>query len=151
VASDGKVGPQTIGASNADKAPVATIQKACAIRMGFLRGLGTWSKFGRGWSRRVASVEAVAVRMSLEASGVKSRDALMQEKDFATHKAQRHQVGAGSSVGAGGASTLADIPTWGLIAVGVAVVIAVVVILGNRRHEIDRADAYQKAAEGAKA
>lgn len=149
VAADGRIGPVTVGAARkADATKV--IQKACATRMGFLRGLRTWGTFGRGWSRRVASVEAVSVRMAVEAQGVKPRPALIAEKDQAVTRAQRDQAGAGGAAAGGGATALTDIPMTGLIAVGVVVVIAIIMVLGHRKHELDRADAYQREAEKAK-
>jgi lysozyme family protein len=41
--------------------PNALIRALTARRRGFLMRLATWSTFGRGWSRRVASVEARAL------------------------------------------------------------------------------------------
>jgi hypothetical protein len=46
---------------------------------------------------------------------------------------------------------LADLGSWGLIAVGLVALIVVLNLLGRRRHELDRVAAYQQAAEGAKA
>ena len=149
VAADGRIGPVTIGAARKANA-AKTIQKACATRMGFLRGLRTWGTFGRGWSRRVASVEAVSVRMAVEAQGAKPRPVLIAEKDQAVVRAQRDQAGAGGAVAGGGATTLADIPMTGMIAIGVVLVIAIIMVLGHRKHELDRAEAYQREAEKAK-
>jgi lysozyme family protein len=56
-----------------DDATVAAVRKArlaplidaiCDERMRFLRGLKTWPVFGKGWSRRVAAVRAVAHAMA---------------------------------------------------------------------------------------
>lgn len=62
VAADGKVGPQTVAAAKAAHAEVV-IDRACDIRLGFLRGLKTWSTFGTGWGRRVESVRETATAM----------------------------------------------------------------------------------------
>ncbi|MGY6695370.1 MAG: putative peptidoglycan-binding domain-containing protein [Roseinatronobacter sp.] len=88
VSVDGRVGPQTLAATT-DAAPVPVIQKACKARMGFLRGLRTWHTFGRGWSRRVASVEAVSVRMAVEMAGEKARPMLVKASKDARQTAQR--------------------------------------------------------------
>lgn len=40
----------------------------CAERLAFLRGLKTWTTFGRGWTRRVSGVEAVALAMTRSAT-----------------------------------------------------------------------------------
>lgn len=62
VAQDGKIGPQTIAAAKM-RAPADTIREAIAARRAFLRRLKTWSTFGKGWERRLASVEAEALDM----------------------------------------------------------------------------------------
>lgn len=150
VGADGKVGPVTVGAA-AKADPVAVVVKACALRMGFLRGLRTFSTFGRGWSRRVASVEAVGVRMAASAKGSDVRPVLLDQKAQAQAKAQKEQAGAAAlPVGGAGGATLADLPTWGLIGIGVAVVFIAVILLGRARHDKERADAYQRIAEGSR-
>lgn len=150
VAADGKIGPVTIAAA-VDADHVAVIVKACGLRMGFLRGLKTFSTFGRGWSRRVASVEAVAVRMVAQAQAEAARPVLLLQKAKAVKAAEREQTGA-VTVGAGGAgtTTLADLPTWGMVGFGVVVVVLAVMLLGRARHDNHRADAYQRVAEDVK-
>jgi len=44
--------------------PVETIRAICDARMSFLRRLGTFSTFGKGWTRRVAEVRAKAEVMA---------------------------------------------------------------------------------------
>ena len=63
VTQDGKIGPATIGAARQADAALA-VNRACDARMGFLRSLGTWPTFGKGWTRRVDSVRAVALAMA---------------------------------------------------------------------------------------
>ncbi|MCC5960530.1 MAG: glycoside hydrolase family 108 protein [Rhodobacteraceae bacterium] len=150
VSVDGKVGPQTLGAARKAE-PVPVIKRACAKRMGFLRGLRTWDAFGRGWSRRVASVEAVSVAMAVAAAGAPARPALVAEQDSAQGKAEREGQAAGGTAVAGGgagggAATLADLPVWGLAGLAVAVLVIIALLLGQRRHDLDRAAAYQAAA-----
>ena len=62
--ADGRMGNETLKAARNANAPKA-IKKACAIRMGFLRGLRTWGTFGKGWSRRVAEVEAFSMKLAV--------------------------------------------------------------------------------------
>lgn len=151
VEADGRMGPDTLQAANGGDT-VVTIKRACAIRMGFLQGLRTWSTFGRGWSRRVARVEAVAVRMAVEALNTRARPMLLAGKEDAETKAQRDAAGAGGVAVTGGTgATLADLPTWGLAALAVVAVVIIINLLGKRRHDLDRAAAYQKAAEEASA
>lgn len=148
VKSDGKVGPITINAALAAN-HIPVIIKACAIRMGFLQGLSTFSTFGRGWSRRVALVEAVGVRMVTVAKAQPVQPILLEQKAKAQAKASKEQTGA-VTAGAGGAgtTTLADLPTWGAVGLGVAVMLVAVVLISRARHNRDRADAYQRIAEG---
>ncbi|HEX2753704.1 MAG TPA: glycoside hydrolase family 108 protein [Alphaproteobacteria bacterium] len=62
VSQDGQIGPATLAA--AANLPRSTIiQNICDNRLTFLKGLPTWSRFGRGWSSRVASVRTVALAM----------------------------------------------------------------------------------------
>lgn len=41
-----------------------TINALCDKRMAFLRGLGTWKVFGKGWTNRVEGVRTKALRMA---------------------------------------------------------------------------------------
>ncbi len=60
VVVDGQVGPLTLGAAgSADHRHL--ISAICDRRLGFLRGLSTFSTFGRGWTSRVGSVRASAL------------------------------------------------------------------------------------------
>lgn len=59
VAVDGRIGPATILAAKAAD-PRLVIKGHCGKRMGFLRSLAIWNTFGKGWSTRVANVEAKA-------------------------------------------------------------------------------------------
>lgn len=65
VPADGKVGPKTIAAANAAHKE-AVIDRACDLRLGFLRQLGTWKTFGKGWTRRVESVRDTASKMAAD-------------------------------------------------------------------------------------
>jgi lysozyme family protein len=61
--ADGSIGEQTIGAAKlAD--PANAIRRACASRLRFLQSLATWGRFGKGWGRRVQSVETTALAMA---------------------------------------------------------------------------------------
>jgi lysozyme family protein len=63
LADDGKMGPITLAAAiKAD--PQALIQRICADRLTFMRRLSSWPTYGKGWSRRVASVEREALKMA---------------------------------------------------------------------------------------
>lgn len=59
VFADGQVGAMTIAAANG-RPVVQLIDEYCDRRMRFLRGLGTFGTFGRGWTARVSAVETRA-------------------------------------------------------------------------------------------
>ena len=63
VAIDGKVGIVTL-AKTAKMYPPEVIERAIAIRLGFLKNLATWSVFGKGWARRVDQVRKLALSLA---------------------------------------------------------------------------------------
>lgn len=63
VAQDGIVGPQTLTAVGRLNSG-AVINNLCDRRMAFLRGLNTFSTFGKGWTARVSGVRAEALKMA---------------------------------------------------------------------------------------
>lgn len=63
VKQDGIIGRETIAAATWSD-PGATINALCDKRMAFLRGLSTWSAFGKGWTNRVANVRHHALDMA---------------------------------------------------------------------------------------
>ena len=65
VDDDGHIGMVTL--DKVDRADeVGTINAICNARMGFLKGLPTWTTFGKGWTSRVAGVRALAVKMAAQ-------------------------------------------------------------------------------------
>lgn len=145
VKQDGAIGAVTISAAVVSSDSVGVIKRACAARMSFLQGLGTWGTFGRGWSRRVASVEATAVAMS-----TKSAMALRQEGRSASNASKAQASGAVGS-GAGGVSTtgLDGLPDSAvMVLIGAAVVVALILVLKSR-HNRNRAQAYEAKSKEA--
>ncbi len=142
VTADGKIGPQTIGKAVSVTDGVKAIQRACAVRLGFLKGLGTWSTFGRGWGRRVAAVEAEAVAMYTRDAGRVAAEAPRAEG------AAKQRTGEAAGVGAGGGATsFADVPDllfYGVLAA--ALVVAVLLVTRAAQHK-RRAAAYRAKAE----
>lgn len=124
VTVDGKVGPATIMAvKNAD--PRAVIKGHCGRRMSFLRSLAIWNTFGKGWSTRVANVEAKALswvssKSQLEADAKAARDKAVAQGGGAA-------VGTGSGVGVDQAPDLAGLPVWVIVAVVAAIVVPLVI------------------------
>lgn len=65
VSVDGIIGQMTLAAAaNVDIFDL--IERLCARRMRFLKGLRHWSTFGRGWTRRVEEVRVAAIQMALD-------------------------------------------------------------------------------------
>lgn len=62
IATDGAIGPKTIAAASKCD-PRGLITSVCSQRLAMLKGLPTWGAFGKGWSGRVARVEAAAAGM----------------------------------------------------------------------------------------
>ncbi|MDR6768606.1 lysozyme family protein [Acidovorax delafieldii] len=55
VTDDGVLGPQTLQAANAADGPTLKA-KMLGARLQFMADLPTWPAFGKGWSRRIASL-----------------------------------------------------------------------------------------------
>lgn len=62
---DGKIGPATLKAIR-DMMRATVINDLCDKRMAFLKGLKTWSTFGKGWTSRVSAVRAEALKMAAQ-------------------------------------------------------------------------------------
>ncbi|OJF91171.1 hypothetical protein AX761_22635 [Rhizobium sp. 58] len=127
-----------------------TIQKYCKARLGFVRGLKTWTTFGKGWSRRIATVEANAVKMFL-GNRISANAELKAEASKAQVEAKNNEraasgVGAGG-VGAGSTDLLAGDPNWLFWGVaGVALIAVVAILIARRSHNKERAAAYAQVA-----
>lgn len=75
VAADGQVGPLTLEAAGTSGAP--EIIALCDRRLGFLRSLGTFPVFGRGWTRRVEAIRAAAIAAAPASSVQPKRSSAM--------------------------------------------------------------------------
>lgn len=141
VTPDGKIGKQTLAAARASD-PVRVIKAANAYRMGFLKGLKIWSTFGKGWSRRVAEVEAFSLKLAVGAVVARAEIPAAQERA----KANRNATAAPAAAG-GGTFTLQDIPDWALVGIAALMVAAAIVLLGNARHHRNRVEALTALTE----
>lgn len=139
VPADGKLGSQTLNAVlNAD--PVNLILSISKQRLGFMKGLKTWMTFKNGWSTRVASVEARAVRMA--GAGPQR---MLFIADSARRKADQQTRQNFLTAGGGGAATVgAQGNLWIIATIAVVGVVVLIAIAGSRRHELNRAAAYAK-------
>ncbi len=63
VTADGNIGPATISAATR-RPSVEVIEEICERRQAFLESLATFKRFGKGWTRRVVGVEAMARGMA---------------------------------------------------------------------------------------
>lgn len=79
VTADGRIGPQSLAAIRANDV-VGLVRALCAARMRFLQQLPTFAVFGRGWTRRVATVEREGLRLAGQASSRSERAAQPEEK-----------------------------------------------------------------------
>lgn len=124
VTVDGRVGPATVLATKAMDARTV-IKGHCARRMSFLRSLAIWNTFGKGWSTRVANVEAKALswvssKSQLEADAKEARGKAVAQGSGAA-------VGTGGGVGVDQAPDLAGLPVWLIVAVVAAIVVPLVI------------------------
>lgn len=137
-------------------AQVSAIKRAAAIRLGFLRNLGTWSIFGKGWGPRVARMEAISVKMRLTAAG-KSKAEVQKELTKQASKAAEQKtsnvvVGGGGTVLTGGGAQKAEVFTsvdWLSITAGAALFVGAVFIVWKVVQHYHRQKAYLDAAKPA--
>ncbi|MEY9831106.1 lysozyme family protein [Sinorhizobium fredii] len=160
ISADGIVGAGTItAAAKADA--IKTVQAMCAKRMSFLRGLTIFSTFGKGWTSRVARVEAESVSMAMEARGISAKSlpiALKTESDIAAISSKTESTAAkGSGAGAAGSTTaaaadwsnLAGVESIILIVATVGLVVLAIYLIHRSRVNKERAAAYAAVAAGA--
>lgn len=135
----------------------AFVAQYCDIRLGFLKRLGTWSSFGKGWSRRVAEIRAKGTTMALAAMGVTgapAKTALLSEANRAEAQAKKDQTGAanagtatGGGVAAAPAAGVESATSWGVIAlVAVVILAAVAFLIVRARNRRDEAEAFLQEA-----
>lgn len=143
VEQDGQIGPVTLAAiARMDSRDF--IKKLCAKRLGFVQSLKIWDTFGRGWSRRIAHMEAKALswvssKAQLEADAKAARDKAVAQGGGAA-------VGTGGAVGVDQAPDLAGLPLWGIVAVVAAIVVPLVI---RAVINAQRASALASVAKGA--
>lgn len=142
---DGVVGPATLKAAAVE--PAANIvRKLCAKRLSFVRGLGTFTTFGKGWTRRIADVEAKGVKMTGVGAG-----ALAGYAKEAQGKATAQDKGAAGVGAAGGGAGLGEAATtdinWFIVAAVVVAGLALFALVKSRANiNKERAAAYLAAA-----
>lgn len=135
-----------------------TVKKLCAKRLGFVQSLKIWKTFGKGWTSRIAGIEAKGVAWALAAAmpaaAVKAK--LLQEEKSAGNRASNNALGAtgvGAATSAGGSDAainpqhLEQISGW-VLAGGLVLVVGLVVLLVARaKIHSRRAAAYAAEAD----
>lgn len=122
--------------------PASQITKICADRLSFMHALGSWSRFGGGWGRRVAACEALALRMA--------KAPLPGILDAAKAKASRAKKQAGGAIAAGapaggGAHSFVHHGLWVLAAIASIVILLAAAAAFNAWRHGQRADALGAA------
>lgn len=132
-----------------------TVKAICAARRSFLRGLRTWATFGRGWTRRVADIEAKGVSWALAAvpsattSAVQAQLRVEAQAAETTASRQTSTAAGGGAVAVpvgSGATVSGDIWPW-LVALAVIVGAAAVILIIKSRQNAARAEAFRAAAD----
>lgn len=136
---------------------IELIQKYWAKRLSFLKQLRIWSTFGKGWGRRVATGEALAVKLYLKFGAKQNPASIKKEMEQQSKEAAAQSKIAESSAGAsalpaGSGLTFdwAQISTNGKIAIacaGVALACVVIFFIYRAVTQSQRATAYAEAAE----
>lgn len=156
ITADGKVGPATIAAAEACKDRAAVVRKACASRLSFVRSLKTFATFGKGWSRRIADVEAKASAMTFDTAAAAKANAEAQARK--ANAGSKAKATIATLTGGSGASASLDPSTvdtsaafgaaapWIAVAIVAALVAVAVVYAVKARNDKHRADAYAASA-----
>lgn len=138
---------------------ITIIKRACAERLAFMRSLAIWATYGVGWTRRVASIEATAVKWSLREQNLPAAQVKQQLADHSanantqvTGNIKKAATSTGGTIGTGGAGWWASLDTaqqLGLIAVAALLALGIFYFINRAIVNRQRANAY--AAEAAKA
>lgn len=144
VAIDGKIGPLTLHAARKHPDLEDVIRRACGARMSFLEGLRHWKTFGRGWSRRVADVEASAISMLLSTTSYRLKEAAKKAKRDETTTTT---TAGGTAATGAGLPVATDLPQYGGWVVGAVAVLICAALLWKSLHHRNRVAALSKAAK----
>lgn len=154
VDADGKIGNVTIAALRSANGK-EVIQRLCGQRLSFVRALSTFKTFGKGWSRRIADVEARAVVMCLTAGSnvvtpavateLKAEAVKAESKAIASNR-QAASTGTAGTAAGGADAMIYGGPNWTLLgALAALCLVAIVVgVIRSRQHR-ERALAYLEA------
>lgn len=134
-----------------------TVKKICAARLSFKRGLSIWKTFGKGWTRRVADIEARGVAMALAVANDHYDVQQQLEDEAADAKARASQqeggaVASGGGAAGGGAISTTDLvgdplAGWVLLAIVLAAAGAAAWLVWRAHVNRTRKAAYETEAE----
>ena len=126
VSADGQIGPNTIAAVNT-RNPSDLINSICDERLAFLKGLRTWSVFGRGWGRRVSDVRVIALAMANKPAQIPEARWSTGQGKAPTPKPVASKAAGGIVAGAVAAAAVhqSGMPIWAVALIGIAIAGAV--------------------------
>lgn len=135
---------------------VAVIKKYWAVRLAFLKGLSTFWRFGKGWTRRCVNGEAAAVRMWLSVGAQLPATETRKQLDQESKTAKKDATKAATKAGGTGSAPVVSSPfldwaNWsttewimaGAVVLGVVIVMAYFV--QQMKIHNQRAEAYAAA------
>lgn len=125
--ADGHYGILTGNKVKAITDPASTVKAICSKRLSFLEALRNWKYFGKGWSARVARIEAKSLAMIL------SGPMLVVEKNKARAKSTQAATGGAGVAVAGGGGSVASLHGMPL-ALGIVAVVLVIIVLAFKAH-----------------
>lgn len=132
----------------AGKDAINAIKTISARRMTFLRGLKTFAVYGRGWSRRVAGVEAWSIAWALKFQMLDPGPALGREAEAATvaqkGKARIAKAGTAGGIATGGThtATAGQIDWVSVAIIGIPLALLIGWAIWHAAHQNDRAKAF---------
>lgn len=134
-----------------------TVKKICAKRLGFVQSLThLWGDFGRGWSNRIADIQAKGVAWALAAQAAPPvvQEKLRDEAKKADDTARGQQTGGAAAGATGGGAVAVDqttdvvtnVPQWGVVAAAVVLFAVAAYLLLKSRQKRQQAEAYRREA-----
>ncbi|TCQ82621.1 lysozyme family protein [Ochrobactrum sp. BH3] len=132
-----------------------TVKKLCARRLSSYQALKHWTTFGKGWTRRIAAIEAKGVAWALAAktyTATPVKEVLTDEAVKAKTVSTRQAGGATGSAGVSGGAMVTpeqadQIANWILGGVVVAGIALLAYLVLRSVINKQRADAYAQEAQ----
>ncbi|MDR6664044.1 glycosyl hydrolase 108 family protein [Rhizobium sp. 1399] len=158
IAADGVVGAQTVAAA-AKADALKTIKAIYSKRTGFLRGLTTFSTFGKGWISRCTTGEAFSMKLQLDqraTSPASQQIVLLSESTTASKNSKAAGAGvAGSAASSATSSTQIDTSNLAglesILVIGAVIGLAVLTVYLIHRYRVQKARSEAYAAVAATA